>query len=140
MIKGFHPHNLLQLYAKISKICRITPPEQLNFVNKRNKSYSLGWWPIEKGAVAPSARTGKGQCYDTFWPTPIIITSFTPLAKHPIPLGREIRYAQMLPRVYALTMWMLRRVAKSIVGPSNLCYSNISSDPWHEGCWIMVDG
>ena len=64
----------------------------------------------------------------------------SPLAKHPIPLGREIRYAQMMPRVYAVTMWMLRRVAKSIVGPSNLCYSNISSDPWHEGYWIMVDG
>ena len=53
-----------------------------------------------------------------------------PLAKRPIPLGRESVHGCPLPRVYALivcVLYILRNRARAFW---NLPYSNFSFDPW----------
>ena len=53
-----------------------------------------------------------------------------PLAKRPIPLGRESVFGSHLPRVYALTMCMLFVSTGGPISSLTPRYSNISSDPW----------
>ena len=65
---------------------------------------------------------------------------FVPLGKQCIPLGREVCYWRILPRVYVLITCLLCISERGGANPSVACYSNISSDPWHEGLWVMGDG
>jgi len=62
---------------------------------------------------------------------------FVPLGKQCIPLGREVCCWRILPRVYVLITCLLCISDKGEANPSVACYSNISSDPWHD---VMDDG
>ena len=59
-----------------------------------------------------------------------------PLAKQCIPLGREVGCWRILPRVYVLITCLLCISERGGAHPSVACYSNISSDPWHDGWWM----
>ena len=59
-----------------------------------------------------------------------------PLAKQCIPLGREVCCWRILPRVYVLITCLLCISERGGAHPSVACYSNISSDPWHDGWWM----
>ena len=135
---------VFMLKRKMNTWCTLLIPSQQS---PRSSRYSSAY-PWKPWRFCPS---DDGE-YETKSSIMNRILCLYPLAKHPIPLGRESLFGRSLPRVYALTTYALNIMKDRGIRAAIPRYSNISSDPWQlvvlgqakgfaiEGWGLMVEG